>query len=112
MIQERRVKSQAMPADMIVVERREWGNFYGQLTGVKEGNTVIASGESAWEMLQARLKITLALHEQITHLEKIEIGAINYGFEQLRLKQHRLELKNQWNAQTAKEFTDKNPLTI
>ncbi|GDX85333.1 phosphate transport system permease protein PstA [Methylococcaceae bacterium] len=106
-IQERRVKSQAMPADMIVVERREWGNFYGQLTGVKEGNTVIASGESAWEMLQARLKITLALHEQITHLEKIEIGAINYGFEQLRLKQHRLELKNQWNAQTAKEFTDK-----
>ncbi|MEI7839585.1 MAG: phosphate ABC transporter permease PstA [Methylococcaceae bacterium] len=106
-IQERHVKTQTTPADMIVVERREWGNFYGQLTAVKEDGKVIASGEKVWNVLQERLKSALTLHEQITHLEKKEIGAINYGFEQLRLKQKSLELKNAWNAETVKEFATK-----
>ncbi len=106
-IQERHIKSQAEPADLIVVERREWGNFYGQLVSVKENDQVIASGEQAWIALQERLKTALELHEQIAHLEKKEIGAINYGLEQLRLKQKGLELKHAWNAETIKEFADK-----
>jgi len=106
-IQERHVKAQTEPANLIVVERREWGNFYGQLAAVKEGDKVIATGEQAWTVLQERLNVALELHEQIAHLEKKEVGAINYGFEQLRLKQKGLELKNAWNAETAKEFAAK-----
>lgn len=106
-IQERRIKSQVEPADLIVVERREWGNFYGQLVAVKENNQVIATGEQAWAVLQERLKTALELHEQIAYLEKKEIGAINYGLEQLRLKQRGLELKHAWNTETIKAFADK-----
>ncbi len=106
-IQERNVKSQAEPADLIVVERREWGNFYGKLTAVKENDKVIAEGEKAWDVLQDRLKIALDLHEQIAHLEKKEIGAINYALEQLRLEQRGLELKNKWSAETATEFANR-----
>lgn len=106
-IQERNIKSQSEPENLIVVERREWGNFYGQLTAVKENGNVIASGEKAWDVLQERLKIALDLHEHIAHLEKKEIGAINYGLEQLRLKQRALELKGKWNQQTEQEFADK-----
>ena len=30
-IQERHIKEQSQPSDMMVIERREWGNFYGTL---------------------------------------------------------------------------------
>ena len=106
-IQERHIKAQSQPAEMMVIERREWGNFYGTLTAIKENGQVIASGEQAWSILNERLKHSLELHEKIAHLEKKEIGAINYALEKLRLKQRSLELKNAWNEQSAKEFADK-----
>ena len=93
-IQERNVKEQSDPADMMVVERREWGNFYGQLIEVKEKGNTIAAGEQAWSVLQAKIKEALAVFKEIAHLEKKEIGAINYALERLRLKQRKLELEN------------------
>jgi phosphate transport system permease protein len=93
-IQKRNIKEQSEPADMMVIERREWGNFYGQLLEVKENGKTIATGEQAWPVLQTKIDEALAIFKQITHLEKKEIGAINYGLERLRLKQRKLELKN------------------
>ena len=93
-IQERNIKAHSEPADMIVIERREWGNFYGQLVEVKENGATIASGEQAWQVLQTKIDETLAIFKEITHIEKKEVGAINYGLERLRLKQRKLELKN------------------
>ncbi|MGZ8095706.1 MAG: phosphate ABC transporter permease PstA [Methylosarcina sp.] len=103
-IQERNIKRQETPADIMVVERREWGNFYGQLVGVKENGTVIASGEQAWPVLDKKIAQALAVFEKITYLEKKEIGAINYGLEQLRLKQRSLEIKNLLNESAKKEI--------
>ena len=93
-IQERNVKAHSEPSDMIVIERREWGNFYGQLLEVKEKGTTIATGAQAWPVLQTKIAETLAIFKEITHIEKKEVGAINYGLERLRLKQRKLELKN------------------
>ena len=93
-IQERNVKEQSDPADILVVERREWGNFYGQLLEVKENGKTIATGEQAWPVLQTKLEDALAVFKDIAHLEKKEIGAINYALERLRLKQRKLELEN------------------
>ena len=93
-IQKRNVKEESDPVDMMVVERREWGNFYGQLLEVKEGGETIASGDQAWPVLQAKITEALAVFKEIAHLEKKEIGAINYALERLRLKQRKLELQN------------------
>ncbi len=93
-IQERNVKEQSDPSDMMVVERREWGNFYGQLLEVKENGKTIATGEQAWPVLQAKIAEALKVFKEIAHLEKKEIGAINYALERLRLKQRKLELEN------------------
>jgi len=93
-IQERNVKEQSDPPDMMVVERREWGNFYGQLLEVKENGKTIATGEQAWPVLQTKIEEALAVFKEIAHLEKKEIGAINYALERLRLKQRKLELQN------------------
>jgi phosphate transport system permease protein len=97
-IQERNIKRQQTPAELIVVERREWGNFYGRLVAVKENGKIIAEGAEAWPTVQTRLDEALAVFKQITRLEKKEVGAINYNLEQLRLKQKKLQLENRWDA--------------
>ncbi len=93
-IQERNIKAHSEPSDLIVIERREWGNFYGQLVAVKENGVTIATGEQAWQVLQTKIDETLAIFKEITHIEKKEVGTINFGLERLRLKQRKLELKN------------------
>ncbi len=97
-IQERNIKQQEFPDDLMVIERREWGNFYGRLVAVKENGQTIAEGEQAWPVAQARLDQALTVFKQIAHLEKKEVGAINYSLERLRLEQKKLQLKNLWDA--------------
>jgi len=80
------------PEDIIVLERREWGNFYGYLKTVTHNNKVIASGAAAWQELLKRLKHTEDLYQQIRDIEKGDIGSINYKMEKLRLDKRRLEL--------------------
>ncbi|PPD50778.1 MAG: phosphate ABC transporter, permease protein PstA [Methylobacter sp.] len=106
-IQERQIKSQETPANLVVVERREWGNFYGELAAVKENGQVIASGQEAWGVLQSKIADVLTLYHDIAHLEKKEVGAINYALEQLRLEQKSLQLKNRWDDSQEKRIDDK-----
>ncbi|MFA6053105.1 MAG: phosphate ABC transporter permease PstA [Methylobacter sp.] len=97
-ILERNVKQQEYPSEMMVVERREWGNLYGYLVAVKENGVTIATGEQAWPAVLERIGAALAIYEDIARLEKKEVGAINYSLEQLRLEQKRLQLNNSWDA--------------
>nr|WP_305836397.1 phosphate ABC transporter permease PstA [Pseudomonas sp. A29(2023)] len=92
------LKDQRKPADLIALERREWGNFYGRLVSVKEDGKVIAEGEAALPALQERLKRVDDLYAQLYRLEKKEIGGINHGLERLRLEGRKLELKGELDA--------------
>ncbi|NOU23238.1 MAG: phosphate ABC transporter permease PstA [Methyloglobulus sp.] len=109
-LQERNIKQQDLPADLMVVERREWGNFYGQLVAIKDNGAKLADDGQAWPVAQTKIDDALSVYDEIAHLEKKEIGAINYSLEQLRLKGRKLELKNQLDesakASIAKEKTE------
>lgn len=83
------------PADIVALERYEWGAFYGRLKVVKENGVVIAEGDKAWQQLQTRLQRTDNFHQQISGIEKGEIGRINYQLEKLRLEERKLELNKQ-----------------
>lgn len=89
---------QQKPVDLIALERREWGNFYGYLVSVKENGKVIAEGQAAWSELQNRLKRADKLAGELQKLEKKDIGAINYGLERLRLQTRKLELDGKLDA--------------
>ncbi|WP_192872702.1 phosphate ABC transporter permease PstA [Pseudomonas congelans] len=89
---------QSRPADLMTLERREWGNFYGYLVNVKEGGRVVAEGEAAWPALQARIKRVEKLADELYTLEKKDIGAINHGIERLRLQARKLELNGRLDA--------------
>ena len=95
------IKSESRPDDIMVLERREWGNFYGFLTQVrKDGEVIDQAGESPWSLFQDSLSKNLSTHKEIRHIEKDLIGEINYKMERLRLRQRGLELEG---------ITDKKP---
>jgi phosphate transport system permease protein len=81
-----------MPTDAVVIERLEWGNFYGRITAVKQGGQVVASGDQAWEAYLPLQQRANELRGKIKEIEKGRIGAINYELERLRLDGRRLEL--------------------
>ncbi|MDE0411241.1 MAG: phosphate ABC transporter permease PstA [Gammaproteobacteria bacterium] len=88
-------KSVSVPEDVLVLERTQWGNFYGFLTGVKEsGRPVDVAKASLSEEMQSRLHRVKELRERIEEIEKTKIGAINFQLEKLRLKKRGLELKS------------------
>ena len=86
------------PAELVAIERREWGNFYGFLVNVKEEGRLVAEGDAAWAELQRRLQRVDALHTEIKDVEKHQIGRINHGLERLRLKTRKLELEGRLDA--------------
>ncbi len=102
-IQQQDILAQSRPPEMITIERREWGNFYGRLVALKDRGKVIATGEKAWPLVQERIEQALEIHEKIEYLQKKEIGSINYRLERLRLQQKSLELKGKWNAKTRQQ---------
>lgn len=82
------------PEDAIMLERREWGNFFGYLLAVREGDQVVAEGEAAFSALAERLRRSSELVAETVQLERYEIGRINRGIEQQRLEQRRIELND------------------
>ncbi len=81
------------PDDLVLVERVEWGNFYGYVQTVEQDGKVIAEADTAWPELVARLNRVNDLHDQIKDLERGAIGAINYKLERLRLLGKKQELE-------------------
>ncbi|RJX76673.1 phosphate ABC transporter permease PstA [Pseudomonas sp. LS-2] len=90
---------QSKPAELMTIERREWGNFYGYLVNVKENGKIVAEGEAAWPQLQQRIERVQKISDELDGLEKTEIGAINHGIERLRLQARKLELNGKLDAE-------------
>ncbi|MFZ3184979.1 MAG: phosphate ABC transporter permease PstA [Pseudomonas sp.] len=86
------------PQELVALERREWGNFYGYIVSLKESGKVIAEGQAAWPLLQERLARVNQLSGRLAQLEKKDISAINHGLERLRLQTRKLELQGLLDA--------------
>ncbi|MCU1718952.1 phosphate ABC transporter permease PstA [Pseudomonas sp. 5P_3.1_Bac2] len=92
------LKEQHYPEQLMALERREWGNFYGYLINIKQDGQVVAEGDKAWPELQARIERVNQLAAELKSLEKSDIGAINAGLERLRLQGRKLELSGHLDA--------------
>jgi phosphate transport system permease protein len=93
-IDEARIVGREYPPNAVVIERMEWGPLIGIIKDVRDGGRTVVSGPTAgWEELQRRLPDAQRVRAEIKHLEKGEIGRINYEQEQVRLQLRGLELK-------------------
>lgn len=98
-VRESDVAEVAYPEDVVLLERLEWGNFYGRVRELQRGaESVAAGGEATWSALPAAHERKLAQRSEVEALEHGEIGRVNYEIEKLRLAQRRQELQGEVDA--------------
>ena len=89
------IARRATPADAVLLERLEWGNFYGTMTELRAGDQVIATGsEPVWQAFAPLHAQIDAQRRQARALERGPIGDINTEIERLRLARKRLDREN------------------
>ncbi|MBI4006009.1 MAG: phosphate ABC transporter permease PstA, partial [Gammaproteobacteria bacterium] len=81
------------PEEAMVVERREWGNFYGYLKGLKVNGQPVNPNGDLWAVFQQTIQENGRIFDQIRYIEKDLIGGINYRMERLRLRERSQELE-------------------
>jgi len=64
------------PSQLMTIERREWGNFYGYLQTIKQNDAVMSSAD-LWMDFQQRIERALLLYAKIEEIEKGNVGSIN-----------------------------------
>ncbi|MCU0990248.1 MAG: phosphate ABC transporter permease PstA [Xanthomonadales bacterium] len=79
------------PVSMVVLEREEWGAFFGRLVGLRQDGELLESRD-VWADFLGLLERTTQLREQIRDLEKGAIGRVNFRLERLRLDERQLQL--------------------
>ncbi len=95
-IEETMIDRRNLPEEAVLIERQEWGNLYGFIKEIRDGDRIVAIGPvDAWKELHSRLPAVSATSRQIRRIEKKEIGAINHAQEAIRLKLKKLSLQGQ-----------------
>ncbi|MBK5274175.1 MAG: phosphate ABC transporter permease PstA [Desulfuromonadales bacterium] len=90
-IEEKDIASRSLPADAVLLERREHGNYFGFLKGVTaEGVTL--TGATPQEQLHQALKLVAAKLDDTRAIKK-QMSGLNHTAEQLRLKLLKLEYR-------------------
>ncbi|NLJ12223.1 MAG: phosphate ABC transporter permease PstA [Gammaproteobacteria bacterium] len=96
---ERQLSDLNYPEHAVSIERREWGNLYGYIVGIKENGQLIAEQDAAdntlWAEVQERSQRANAIYSNIQKLESGTIGAVNYALEKIRLAERSLQLQEQ-----------------
>ncbi len=92
-IDESDIKSRELPRDAVLLERREWGVFYGFPARFMDADKLAATtpGET-WKLIESSLPEAAKAYDRAASIERDEIGEINFEKEKLRLKKRRLEL--------------------
>ncbi len=93
-VKEADVARRSVPSDAVLLERLEWGNFFGYVRELRRGATVLASGDAAWAALGTMLRAKARERDAIRKLERGDIGDVNFAIERLRLARRKLELRH------------------
>jgi phosphate transport system permease protein len=101
-IDEREIVQRSHPRDAMVVERLEWGNFYGFPVALRREGSVLAHGvEPVREALRPLQQRKERERKVIRRLERGPIGDVNYELERVRLEERALASGNLPRAQHA-----------
>ncbi|HEV8579431.1 MAG TPA: phosphate ABC transporter permease PstA [Thermoanaerobaculia bacterium] len=93
-IDEKDIAGRSRPRDVVLLERLEWGNFYGSMAELRRGGKVLAAGpEAVWRAFAPLHERKVRELAEIEGLEKSAIGDVNYEIERLRLQERKLDLE-------------------
>ncbi len=106
-IDDDQIVAQSEPKYAVVMERREWGNFYGFIKEITEdGNATCQGNEECWSKLEEDIPVYAGVFDEIRKIEKGDIGGINREIENYRLKIRGVELKG-GDASQIKQYEEK-----
>ncbi|HEX9940659.1 MAG TPA: phosphate ABC transporter permease PstA [Thermoanaerobaculia bacterium] len=106
-IDEKDVARRSRPEDAVLLERLEWGNFYGAFEELRRGGQVIARGPGVVRRAFGSLHSQkVEERKQIEELEKGRIGDVNYDIERLRLAEKRLDFEEMPAAERQRRKTE------
>jgi len=92
------------PEDMAVLERREWGDFFGNPLRLLEQGSTVAVGDALWPEFQQRLRRSNDLFDEIRSIERGAIGNVNFRIERVRLDRRRAEMRGTLTAEFEAEL--------
>ena len=98
------VEQRDQPADAVIVERNEWGDFIGFISHLQTDTGDIDDPQRLWPQLRQRIAASNRLAAQIRTVERDEIGRVNQALEALRLEQRRLQLENELSAERQQQL--------
>lgn len=94
-LDESRIRDRSLPPDAMLLERLEWGNFYGTPIELRRSDQVLARGVAeTTRRLAELLPVKAREREDLRDLQRGPLGDVNYSLEELRLARRRLELEN------------------
>ena len=85
------ITDQTIPENIVVLERTEWGDFYGYFDALVQSENEV-TGEEGWKQFIDTQTKVVTLAEELISIRKSEVSRINARLEKLRLKQRKLEL--------------------
>ncbi len=93
------------PRDVAVLERREWGDFYGMPVQLMESGSPVSTADAQlWDEFQSRLARSNDLFDEIRRIERVDIGRINHAIERVRLDRRRAEMRGNLTDELRAEY--------
>ncbi len=93
------INQQSLPKDVVLIERRTNGNFYGYIENIiLDGRTV------GLEKMPELVERVSEFQAEMEELQKVDIGAINYQIERTRLKERKHKLDETLTPELQLEF--------
>jgi phosphate transport system permease protein len=74
------------PAEVVALERQEYGDFYGFLQRVEHKGQLVAAGPDAWAKMRALLPGARALAAKAKAIQRDEIGEVNAKIQKTKLR--------------------------
>ncbi len=89
------VEHQSTPTDIVLLERLEWGNFYGRMVELRRGDELLATGSrDVWAAFGEIHERKLEEAERIHRFERTQIGDVNYRLDKIVRRQKKLVLES------------------
>ena len=65
-----RIVTRSTPSDIVLLERREWGNMYARIQAIyKRDSPIVTGGDESWKTLLPLVDNANLLHARIHHIE-------------------------------------------
>lgn len=95
------INKTSKPEDLVVIERRTNGNFYGYVEGI-----ILDGQPEGLEKMTELVERVDVFQDEMEDLQKVDIGAINYQIERLRLKKRKHILDETLTVEREKDIDD------